>query len=102
MKTYFDKHVLNLLEVDDFSPESNSPLRFWYKHLKSFAKKNDGDIFEFGVYRGKSIIAAALILKQLKSKKKIFAFDNFTGLPKYQNLTLLRIFRIENFLKSLF
>ena len=100
MKTSFDKHVLNLLEVDDFSPESNSPLRFWYKHLKSFAKKNDGDIFEFGVYRGKSIIAAALILKQLKSKKKIFAFDNFTGFPKLSKFDAFNNFQNRKFFKK--
>lgn len=59
-----------------------SPYRFWYKHIEKNASKNDGDLFEFGVYRGRSLITAALILKELNPKKKIFGFDTFSGLPK--------------------
>ena len=43
----------------------------------------DGDICEIGVYRGGSIIATALLLKELGSDKKVFGFDSFSGFPSY-------------------
>ena len=89
----FKGYQLSLLEVDQFDNKSQSAFRFWYDHIKTFANKKDGDIFEFGVYRGKSLIAAALILKKLKSKKKIFAFDTFKGFPSYSPQDELRKFK---------
>ena len=85
----YKEYELDLLEVEGLHKQIISVHRFWYNHIKKNALKNDGDIFEFGVYRGKSLITAALILKSLKSKKKIYGFDNFEGLPgisKYDDL----------------
>ena len=70
----YKEYLLSLLDVDEFDIDSKSPFRFWYDHIRKFANKKDGDIFEFGVYRGKSLIAAALILKKLNSKKKNICF----------------------------
>ncbi|MRX26740.1 TylF/MycF/NovP-related O-methyltransferase [Kangiella sp. HZ709] len=39
---------------------------------------SDGDIYEFGTYRGRSTI----ILSQLFPEKKIYSFDSFEGLPE--------------------
>jgi len=89
----FKDYLLSLLEVDRFDNQSQSAFRFWYDHIKNFANKKDGDIFEFGVYRGKSLIAAALILKKLKSKKKIFAFDTFKGFPSYSKQDEIKRFK---------
>jgi len=47
-----------------------------YKYIK-------GDICEVGVYRGSSIIATGLLLKELKSDKKVYGFDSFSGFPSY-------------------
>jgi hypothetical protein len=40
-----------------------------------------GDILEFGVWRGASLITSALILQELKSTKKIHGYDTFSGFP---------------------
>jgi hypothetical protein len=45
----------------------------------------EGDICEVGVYRGASIIATALLLKELNSDKRVFGFDSFFGFPNYHN-----------------
>ena len=75
----YKEYELNLLGVNEFYNQTNSRLRFWYNHIKTNALKEDGDIFEFGVYKGNSLISAALILKELNSKKKVFGFDTFKG-----------------------
>ena len=42
-----------------------------------------GEIAEFGVSKGNSIITAALVSQQTKSVKKIYGFDTFEGFPGY-------------------
>lgn len=41
----------------------------------------EGDLVEFGVFKGSSILATALFLKEIGSKKKVFGFDSFSGFP---------------------
>lgn len=41
----------------------------------------DGDILEAGVYRGGSLIAMGLLLRELGSSKKVYGFDTFQGFP---------------------
>lgn len=77
-----DDYLFNLLGVDNFNKES-SHLRHFYNHLIKNEKKIKGNIFEFGCYRGKTLLSIALLLKKLKSKKIIYAFDNFKGFPRY-------------------
>jgi Macrocin-O-methyltransferase (TylF) len=43
----------------------------------------DGDICEVGVFRGRSLIATAMMLKEMGSKKKVYGFDSFAGFPEY-------------------
>lgn len=71
------------MEVEEHYEETNSSLRFWFQHIRENALNNDGDIFEFGVFRGGSLIAAALILKELGSEKTVYGFDTFSGFPSY-------------------
>ncbi len=74
----------NKLEIENF----NNPQERLYNYF-SFIKKNykklEGDIFEFGVFRGRSIIGTALLLKSLGSNKKIYGFDSFCGLSSFTN-----------------
>ena len=55
----------------------------FYKHIIKYHKKVKGDIFEFGCYKVRSLLAIALLLKKIKSKKIIYAFDSFKGFPSY-------------------
>ena len=74
--------VFDAFGIDSFfSP--TSPMRYWYKHTRQNASRLPGDIFEFGVYRGASLLAMAILLKQLGSDKKIYGFDTFAGFPCY-------------------
>ena len=88
----FHEWQYNLLDVDDFSTSSKSRLRFWYEHIRKNCH-DVGDILEFGVYRGSSALAVALILKQLGSNKKIYAFDSFEGFPSYSKFDDLENFK---------
>ena len=101
MKKYYD-YEFNLLGVDEVQNFAKSRLRFWYDHIKKNALKKDGDIFEFGVYRGNSLITAALILKKIKSKKKIFGFDSFKGFPRYSKFDNLNNFYNSKYFSNAF
>jgi len=68
------EYEMDLLGVEGPHKQTISSYRFWYDHIRQNALKNDGDMFEFGVNRGKSLVTAALILKGLNSKKKIIWF----------------------------
>lgn len=100
MNNNIEDFELNLLGIENYHKNSNSRLRFWFNHIRDNALKDNGDIFEFGVYRGSSIIAAALILKEVGSKKKVFGFDTFKGFPKYSkedNLESFYEYKGKNF-----
>jgi hypothetical protein len=93
LKEKYD-YMFNILEIDNFNKQT-SHLRNYYNFIIQNHKKLKGDLFEFGVYKGKSLIATALLLKKLKSKKKVIGFDTFSGFPsyhKYDNLKYLKNF----------
>jgi hypothetical protein len=60
-----------------------------YKVIFDFVKKNHdlipGDILEAGVFRGKSLIAMGMFLKEIGSNKRVFGFDSFSGFPPIYN-----------------
>lgn len=59
-------------------------LQYYDSLLKylNLTNKVKGDIVECGIGRGRSLIATLYILNKLKSKKKVFAFDSFSGFGK--------------------
>ena len=91
---HYNEFVFGLFGVEEFYYETNSRLRFWFNHIRDNALKDDGNIFEFGVYRGASLIAVALILRELGSNKKVYGFDSFEGFPAYSQYD-----ELENFYK---
>ena len=87
-----DDYLFNLLNIDNFNKNTSS-LRHFYKHLIRYDKKIKGNIFEFGCYKGRSLLAIALLLKKIKSKKIVYAFDSFKGFPgysKYESFKFLK------------
>ena len=90
--TKFFEYEYNLFGLDDFDKDSKSRLRFWFEHIRNNALNDDGDIFEFGVFKGASLVAVALLLKEMKSSKKIYGFDSFEGFPTYSNFDDLQAF----------
>jgi hypothetical protein len=71
----------NILGIENYN--SSLRLKNYFKYITDNAHKKDGDIYEFGVFRGGSLLATALLLKKIKSKKKIYGFDSFGGFPSY-------------------
>lgn len=74
------------------SLQNDLPLGPYFNFIKKKAKKIPGDLAEFGVYRGDSIIATALLLKRNKIKKKIIGFDTFDGFLKKNKNDDVRMF----------
>ena len=86
------EYILNKLGVDHYHIDTVSSKRFLYKNIRSNILL-DGDIFEFGVYRGATLLALGLLLKELGSDKKIYGFDSFSGFPSYSRQDGFEMFR---------
>ena len=54
-------------------------------HYFDFVSRNhvhmEGDIAEAGVFRGRSLLGMALMLRELGSGKKVYGYDTFEGFP---------------------
>ena len=77
-----DKYIYDILDID-FYLNPISSLRHYYNFILDNEKKIDGDVFDFGCFNGRTLLAQAIILKKIKSKKIVFGFDNFRGFPNY-------------------
>lgn len=72
--------VWDILEIKNVNA---STLNVYYDFLRDQHDNLAGDVVEFGVYRGSSLISTALLLKAFGSEKKVYGFDSFTGFPSY-------------------
>ena len=88
------KHYKNLVQLDDLiSEQLKSPegrVNYWNSLLEDSKKYDlidllkksvslDGDIIEFGVWRGHMTKRMATVVKNSDSNKRIFACDSFEG-----------------------
>ena len=89
--------VYSALEIYNHNDESRNPLRFWFDYAKKFHKFIEGNIFEFGVFKGETLISMALLLKRLNSNKIIYGFDSFEGFPSYSKFDDFSNFKKSNF-----
>lgn len=72
---------LNVLGVYDIvSPHPTTGLEAWFEFLRS-SSDVPGDIGEFGVFRGRSLLGAALLLEGLGDPRHVVGFDTFGGFP---------------------
>lgn len=55
------------------------------KFIRDNHRNIDGDILEAGVFRGSSLLAIGMLLKELGSAKKVYGFDSFSGFPPIHN-----------------
>lgn len=73
---------LNVLGVYDIvSPHPTTGLEAWFEFLRGSADIA-GDIGEFGVFRGRSLLGAALLLESLEDPRHVVGFDTFGGFPE--------------------
>ena len=78
----FEAWELNVLGVYDIvSPHPTTGLEEWFSFLSRSADLS-GDVCEFGVFRGRSLIGAALLLEQLGDDRRVVGFDTFSGFPE--------------------
>lgn len=61
------------------------PLRHYMDYIAEHHDHIDGNICEAGVYRGRSLLATGLLLKELGSSKTVFGYDTFQGFPSIVN-----------------
>ena len=71
----------NVLQIYNYKLDGK--LKEYFNFITANFDKLEGDICEVGVYRGFSILATGLLLKELGSDKKIYGFDSFSGFPSY-------------------
>ena len=95
LKSKSDDYLFNSLSIDNYN-KFTSPLRHYYSHIKKFDKRIAGDLFEFGVFNGRSLLATSLLLKKIKLKKKIYAFDNFKGFTSFDKKDSFSYFSKKN------
>lgn len=69
-----------VLDVYDY--RRPGPLQHFYDYLRASADR-PGDVCEVGVFRGRSLVATALLLRQLGVECKLYGFDSFSGFPSY-------------------
>jgi len=87
MKWYEDWEF-NCLGIDNFRKENFK--KYYYDNIVANVSTIEGDIVEIGVYKGKSLLATALLLKEIGSDKIVYGFDSFSGFPanysEYDNI----------------
>ncbi|MEL6396929.1 MAG: TylF/MycF/NovP-related O-methyltransferase [Planctomycetota bacterium] len=64
-------------------PREPGKLRGYFDFIREHHDSIEGDILEAGVFRGASLLATALLLRELGSPKKVVGFDSFCGFPRY-------------------
>ena len=81
----------NVLQIYNYKLDGK--LKEYFNFVTANFDKLEGDICEVGVYRGFSILATGLLLKELGSDKKIYGFDSFSGFPSYHENDNLNKFK---------
>ena len=70
-------YIFSLCNLENHNKSSETKFKIWFEHFIKNHKTLDGDLFEFGVYRGSSLISMAILMKRLNSKKKNIWFWQF-------------------------
>ena len=83
MKRLFKDWEFNVLGIDNYN--KNGKLKPYYDFIRNNHSIISGDICEVGVYRGFSLLATAMLLKELGSNKMVFGYDSFMGFPDYHD-----------------
>lgn len=73
----------NVLGIDNYN--KSGKLTPYYDFIRKNHTKIAGDICEVGVFRGFSILATAMLLKELQSDKIVWGYDSFEGFPNYHS-----------------
>lgn len=69
----------NVLGVYNY--RKSGPLCHYMDYIIEHHDHIDGDVCEAGVFKGRSLLATGLLLKELGSSKQVFGYDSFQGFP---------------------
>lgn len=64
----------------------------YFAFLRANHARVRGDVCEVGVYRGRSLLSTALLLRELGSDKIVWGYDSFSGFPGYHPNDDLSVF----------
>lgn len=78
-KTPIADWLLNVMGLRN--PKKAESLKPFYDFLLNEGLELPGDVAEFGVYKGDSLLSTALFLLRAGSAKKTLGFDTFAGFP---------------------
>lgn len=79
MLKLYEDWEFNVLGVYNYTQPG--PHDVLYDFIRTHHDRLPGDIVEAGVYRGKSLLGMAMLLKSLGSTKKVYGYDSFSGFP---------------------
>lgn len=74
-----DDWEFNVLGVGNY--RRPGPQEHYFQFLREKSSSLPGDILEAGVYKGASLLATAMLLKEIGSNKIVYGFDTWTGFP---------------------
>jgi hypothetical protein len=75
-----EKWEFNTLGIYDYKRPGY--LDLWFNFIRLTESLIPGDVVEAGVFRGHTLLATALLLRELGSPKKVLGFDSFRGFPQ--------------------
>lgn len=81
MRSLVDDWEYNVLGVYNY--HQPGPYEKYFEFIIENHKILKGDICEAGVFRGRTLLGTAMLLKELGSTKKVWGFDSFAGFPTY-------------------
>ena len=67
--------------LDIFNYKKSGQYDLWFNFVRMTCFRDEGNYAEVGVFKGKTLLATALLLRELGSTKTIFAYDSFEGFP---------------------
>ena len=74
-----DDWEFNVLGIYNY--RKPGPLSHYFDYIVEHHDHIDGDICEAGVFKGRSLLATGLLLKELGSSKQVYGYDTFQGFP---------------------
>lgn len=73
------------------------PLDLYFNNIRLRALLDPGDLIEAGVFNGRTILATALLLREIGSEKTVYGFDSFSGFPNlYSGFDEIKLNKIDN------
>jgi hypothetical protein len=87
--------------LDIYNYKKPGQYDLWFNFIRMSCTIDESDYAEVGVFKGRTLLATALLLRELGSKKTIFAYDSFEGFPVKSAIQFEDQIRIPSSLKDL-